>query len=73
MCVCGFRGGTDACRPRVCCLTLRDVLGTDEPLQFWQFVRVTNTQPGMTLSPSGWGLEDGYILTLIRPQRFLQH
>ncbi|TKS92226.1 SH3 and cysteine-rich domain-containing protein 2 24b2/STAC2 [Collichthys lucidus] len=39
------RGCADACRPCVCCLALRDVLGADEPLQFWQFVRVTNTQP----------------------------
>lgn len=61
VCVCGFRGCADACRPCVCCLALRDVLGADEPLQFWQFVRVTNTQPGMTSSPSGWGQRtDGF-------------
>lgn len=56
VCVCGFRGCADACRPCVCRLALRDVLGTDEPLQFWQFVRVTNTQPGMTSSPCGPGV-----------------
>lgn len=59
--MCGFRGDAEACRPRVCRLALWDVLGTDEPLQFWQFVRVANTQPGMTSSPCGQGVEDSTI------------
>ena len=52
VCVCGFRGWADARRPRVRCLALWDVFGTDEPLQFWQH-RVSDAQPGMTSSPSG--------------------
>lgn len=55
MCACGSRSCADARRPRVRCLALRDVLGTDEPLQFWQFVRVTNTQPGTASSCVGRG------------------
>lgn len=33
-----FRDGADTCGPSVRCLALWDVLGADEPLQFWQFV-----------------------------------